>query len=108
MSDSAAQGAAPALMDVAAVMARYGLRDRRAARRVMDEAGAFKVGAGLFVRLDDLLALEEQRRASRRSPGNEVVEHRPAPPGSVRSRGRRQPLAPGWWRESDGAGRQAG
>jgi hypothetical protein len=36
------------LLTVADVMARYRLRDRRAARRAMDAAGSFKIGAGLF------------------------------------------------------------
>jgi hypothetical protein len=44
------------LLTVTDVMARYRLRDRRAARRIMDAAGSFRMGAGLFVRLSDLLA----------------------------------------------------
>ena len=58
--------APPALLTVRDVMARYNLRDRRSARRVMDAAGAFRIGAGLFVRLADLLAFEERQKDARR------------------------------------------
>ncbi len=79
---------------MAEVMARYRIRDRRAARRVMDLAGAFRIGACLYVRRSDLLELEERRRAARRA-GPEVPAVAP-PPGRSR-----RPLEPGWWREDD-------
>ena len=82
------------LLTIAEVMARYRLRDRRAARRVMDAAGAFKIGAGLFVRLADLLELEERRRAARRGGADRQA---PSPAG----RTARRPLEPGWWRDDD-------
>jgi hypothetical protein len=79
------------LLTVADVMARYRLRDRRAARRVMDAAGGFKIGAGLFVRLSDLLELEERQRAARQSASS-------VSPAPATSRSRRL-LEPGWWRD---------
>jgi hypothetical protein len=100
----------PALLTVRDVMARYELRDRRSARRVMDAAGAFRIGAGLFVRLTDLLAFEERQKDARRpaasaGPGPAPV---PAKAGAA-ARKKRHPLRPGWWREADtGAGRGPG
>lgn len=87
------------VLGVVDVMARYGLRDRRAARRLMDEAGAFIVGGRLVLRREDLLAHEEALRTARRHVG--------APPAtpvrsvSARKRtapSRAEPLRPGWWR----------
>ena len=52
----------PEVLDAAAVMARYGLRDRRSARRVMDAAGAFVIGGRLLVRAHDLTQHEERLR----------------------------------------------
>ena len=75
-------------------MTRYRLRDRRAARRVMDAAGGFKVGAGLFVRLSDLLDFEERQRRDRRGAGHST-------PAIARRRVARRPLEPGWWRGDD-------
>lgn len=90
------------VLDVADVMARYGLRDRRAARRLMDAAGAFLVGNRLLVRRADLLAYEEALRAVRRPPMEPGSEASPRPP---RRRGRQrvprhEPLQPGWWRNA--------
>jgi hypothetical protein len=86
------------VLDVADVMARYGLRDRRAARRLMDEAGAFVVGNRLVVRRKDLLAYEEALRAVRHPPADVAG----SPPAARRRRGasaaRSEPLRPGWWR----------
>jgi hypothetical protein len=87
------------VLDVADVMARYGLRDRRAARRLMDAAGGFIVGGRLVVRVGDLLQYEEALREERRA-----VRTEPAPaPHPPRRRGvamapPRDPLRPGWWR----------
>jgi hypothetical protein len=84
----------PAVLDVAAVQARYRLADARAARAVMHEAGAFHVGGRLFARLEDLRRLEAER------------VRRPAPPAaSSSSRPRRRAKAKpselerGFWRE---------
>lgn len=91
----------PELLDVAAVMARYGLRDRRAARRVMDIAGGFMVAGRLVVRRDDLVRHEEELiRARSRSTSSPAA---PPPRGgsraqSRRGQGRDEPLRPGWWR----------
>lgn len=99
----------PAVLDVAAVMHRYGMRDRRVARRIMDDAGAFLVGRRLVVRLDDLDAYEHRRKQERASsPSPPAKTRRPCCGGGARSRTQRSeqraPLAPGWWRESGGEG----
>lgn len=61
------------LLDVAAVMARYGLRDRRAARSIMDAAGGFKAGRRLLVGADDLALWEAAQRAAREPAAVEGV-----------------------------------
>jgi hypothetical protein len=105
--DGRTQGHAPAiaqsgrLLGVGEVMARYGLRDRRTARRVMDAAGAFVVARRLYVRESDLVAHEDVLRAARRrsprltdlSRGHQAGR-RPTPTPA-----RPEPLPPGWWRE---------
>jgi len=85
------------VLTVDLVMVRYHLRDRRTARRLMDEAGSFRLGASLYVRLEDLIALEESRKVVRRT----VTAAAPALPrqGAVGA-GRRR-LPPGWWRDGD-------
>jgi hypothetical protein len=99
----------PEIIGVEVVMRRYGLRDRRSARRLMDNAGAFFVCGRLVIRRDDLLAHEEALRAARRPEGAEAQS-----PQSVDPTARRRtrlaspgsaPLRPGWWR--DGGGRDA-
>jgi len=87
------------VLNVTEVMARYGLRDRRAARRLMDEAGGFMVGGRLVVRAQDLLEYEERLRETRRLERSEPAPT-PRPPSR---RGKaialpREPLSPGWWR----------
>ena len=93
------------VLDVADVMARYGLLDPRVARRVMDAAGAFLLAGRLRVRAVDLLAYEEHLRATRAgmlAPAVPVAKARarrraaaaPTPSG---------PLAPGWWRDDQPA-----
>lgn len=95
----------PELLDTAAVRARYGLRDPRAARKLMDEAGAFVVGRRLLVRLDDLIAHEDALRAARLGnnargvSGAPPTRHPTARPRRV-PRPARAPLRPGWWRAS--------
>lgn len=77
-------------------MARYGVKDRRTARRLMNEAGAFKVGGRLVVREDDLGGWERQRA--------NVVPRIVAPAkSSTLQRGTKFPPAspatgPDWWR----------
>ena len=56
----------PTLLTVADVAARYGFADRRAARALMDRAGAFRVGGRVFVRADDLDAFERAQADARR------------------------------------------
>jgi hypothetical protein len=88
------------VLDVAAVMKRYGLRDRRAARRLMDDAGAFLVAGRIVVREDRLAAREEEQMRARRGP-ERPPDTPPTPRRARRSAaGARAPLAPGWWRES--------
>jgi hypothetical protein len=89
------------LLGVGDVLARYGLRDRRAVRRVMDEAGAFVVATKLYVRESDLVDYEERLRSAR------ARRQSPAPPRGRRAQpaprrsptAPQEPLAPGWWRE---------
>jgi len=95
-----AQPFAP-LLGVGEVMVRYALRDRRAARRVMDQAGAFVVAGRLHVRAADLLAHEERLQALRRAGHAPAGEGQgTAPPARSRPLAPRpEPLPPGWWRE---------
>ena len=87
------------LLTVAEVMARYRLRDRRAARRIIDAAGGFRMGAGLFVRVSDLRELEDRHRHARAATEDPHVA--PATPLGSRDPCRRQPLERGWWRRDD-------
>lgn len=88
------------VLGVVQVMARYGLRDRRAARRLMDEAGAFIVGGRLVLRREDLLAHEDALRAARRPVGvpAAAAQVRPTSTRPRTGRPRAEPLRPGWWR----------
>ncbi len=84
-------------LTAAEVADRYRLRDPRAARRVMREAGALIVGGRLLVRPDALDAWE----AARTLP---VPEPAAAPPARQRRRapGRTvelDALPAGWWRK---------
>ena len=89
------------LLGVSEVMERYGFRDRRTARGVMDAAGAFVVARRLYVLEADLVAYEDDLRAARRHG-----QRSPQTPPSRQS-GRRptaspaisEPLPPGWWRK---------
>ncbi len=80
-------------------MARYRLRDRRVARGVMDQAGAFLVAGRLLVCEADLLTYEELLRAERRAVSARAPDPT-APPRGRRSRRplHQTPLLPGWWR----------
>jgi hypothetical protein len=86
----------PPVLDVAEVMARYGLRDRRAARRLMDAAGGFLVAGRLVVRADDLAAWERARAADRRGPADVPKTAREAVRAPRRGRGGRP------WRRDGG------
>lgn len=101
----------PEIVDVESVMDRYGLRDRRSARRLMDEAGAFFICGRLVIRRDDLLAHEEALRAARRPEGADAESPRSANPTPRRSSrptsARSAPLQPGWWRDAPDGGRDA-
>jgi hypothetical protein len=66
---------APARLTVGDVQRLYGCAPR-AARRMMDAAGAFIVAGRLVVRREDLVAHEEALRAARRGQ----VQPAPAPP----------------------------
>lgn len=96
----------PDVIGVEVVMRRYGLRDRRSARRLMDDAGGFFVCGRLVVRREDLLAHEEALRAARHRGGTAADPSpprrgaRPRPTGAA-------PLAPGWWRDAPDDGRDA-
>ena len=95
-------GEPPEVLDVVSVMQRYRIRDRRAARRLMDEAGGFLVAGRLLVRWDDLEAYEcRQREARSRAAGQQG--DRPAARPNVASRRAsrpKKPLSPGWWRQA--------
>lgn len=89
------------LLGVEDVMARYQLRDRRSARRVMDEAGAFLVGGRLLVRSDELLAHEERLRRERHGAAQVVPRTASVRRGGAREPARRHAsgaLPEGWWR----------
>jgi hypothetical protein len=84
------------VLSVAAVLARYGLRDARAARRIMDEAGGFLIGGRLVVRAADLAVYEERLRSARTGSAR-TIGKRPDPV----SRSERKLLPPDWWRDGE-------
>jgi hypothetical protein len=89
------------LLSVSDVMKRYGLRDRRAARRLMDEVGALLVATNLYVRRGDLLAYEERLIASR----SRVRAGEPSNAGRQRTRSKSkaresEALEFGWWKKA--------
>jgi hypothetical protein len=92
------------VLSVAEVMVRYGMRDRRSARRLMDEAGAFLVAGRLVIRRDDLIVHEEALKDRRRLPPsvprlNAADRSRVHRSGQPSDRG--EALRPGWWRAGD-------
>lgn len=88
--------ALPELLDAGQVAARYGMRDRRAARRVMDQAGAFRVGGRLLIRADRLDAWERAAADSRRREAAPKAEA----PGKRGGKHAEPALAGAdWWRE---------
>lgn len=86
------------------VLARYRVRDRRAARRIMDEAGAFKVAGRLLVDVADLEAWEARQKERRVEqvppPGDASTKRARVSRTRAADRVRSEPLAPEWWRES--------
>ena len=80
-------------LDVDAVQARYRFADKRAARAVMHEAGAFKIGGKLHLHLE---ALERWERSRVELPDVPPRRRRAEPP---RRRESAEPLRPGFWRE---------
>lgn len=90
----------PRVLDVPAVMRRYGLRDARTARALMREAGALVAGRRLMVREDHLDAWE----CAQASRWPATAEH-PQPVRRRRAGTRRvpgaAPLQPGWWRDPE-------
>lgn len=95
-------GGSPEVLNVASVMQRYGIRDRRAARRLMDEAGGFLVAGRLLVRWDDLEAYECRQREARRkmSDGGDRLPGARTSVNTRRSSRSKKPLSPGWWRQA--------
>lgn len=96
---------APDLLGVTDVMARYGMRDRRAARAVMDAAGSFKVGSRVFVHAEALVDHENALAAQRRSAAPANVGVGSESPRRPRRRTRPQarpegPMQAGWWRQA--------
>ncbi len=87
----------PDLLSVTDVMARYRVRDRRTARRIMEDAGCFTIRGSAYIYVDDLTAYERNSRIT--AP----TDRSPSPP---RTRGRRKAgpseetgygLARHWW-----------
>lgn len=95
-------GGSPEILDVALVMQRYGIRDRRAARRLMDEAGGFLMAGRLLVRRDDLEAYESRQREARRktSDGGDGLSGARTSVSTRPLRTSKKPLSPGWWRHA--------
>lgn len=73
------------------VAARYRLNDPGAARRIMREAGAVKVGRRLLLDRDRLDEFERDRTVGGEAPHT-------APGGVVRRPRDLANLTPGWWR----------
>lgn len=68
------------ILDVPAVMRRYGIRDPRAARKVMHDGGGFLVAGRLVIRVDDLATHEEALKRNSRGgePQDVAADPRPA------------------------------
>lgn len=88
----------PPILGVDDVMARYGARDRRTARGVMHEAGAFTVAGKLVVR-EDVLDQWERRQAT----AGRVTNPSPARPAktSLSVASASPASGPDWWRVSE-------
>jgi hypothetical protein len=90
----------PDLLSVTDVMERYRVRDRRTARRIMEDAGCFTIRGNAYVYADDLAAFERSNRHDTLQSGT--------PPSTPRPRGRRKPgpsaengfgLTRHWWQQ---------
>lgn len=93
---------APPLLTVDEIMERYRLRDRRAARRLMDEIGAFRIGSAIYVRVDEVIAFEQRRIAERGASRTTSVDSTAARPRHRTSGSPTAvpaPRARGFWRE---------
>jgi hypothetical protein len=92
----------PAIIGVDEVRARYGLRDKAAARRLMRRAGAFVVAGRLIVRADDLDAFERaEADASRSAASTDRRHHRRTTRRRGSSTSRTATLGIDWWRDTD-------
>lgn len=81
------------------VASRYTI-DKRTARRIADEAGAFVAGRGLLVSLQSLLEWEQRKRLERRAAMRAGEVTRAAP---TRSRDvGLDPLPSGQWWQTEG------
>lgn len=90
----------PPVLRVIEVMERYGMKDQRTARRLMNEAGAFKVGGRLVVREDDLGAYERRKG----QPQNRLARTSTASPKRPAKRSHLSPAdGPDWWRAGIGS-----
>jgi hypothetical protein len=90
------------LLTVTEVQARYRLRSKRAAYRLMHRIGAIRPVAGsapIFVRLSAVLAHERSLEAGANAAADRS-DPSPSPP--PRRPGKPDVLAPDWWRYPDG------
>jgi hypothetical protein len=90
-------------LTVAEVLTRYQLRDRRSARRVMDQAGSFKVAGRLLVSEADLETWEtrqKERRIENAQPPGDASTRRSRRASGIRETDRAwpEPLLPEWWK----------
>jgi len=88
------------LLTVDDLMARYGLRDRRAARALMHAIGAIRIGRRLFVQSADVARYEAVHRDA---PTSARSSEPGRPAGAQTPQGRSAkpapPLPAGWWRQ---------
>lgn len=89
----------PPILGVNDVMTRYGFRDERTARRLMNDAGAFKAGGRLVIRQDDLDG-HERRLRQQQQPLRAPIPRYSAPTrdGKVARISRSPAQGPDWWR----------
>lgn len=93
----------PNLVTIEAVMGRYGIKDRRVATRIIDEAGGFKLAGRLLVSEANLAQHEQKLQAERRSQNTPPARH-PTRGIGARSGKPQAPLPPEWWNEPPGPG----
>lgn len=94
----------PGIVRVDDVMARYGMRDERTARKLMNQIGAFRVAGRLVVHEDALAAWEVAQVRTNPSasppPARRPSERRQDPAGQASPA-----TGPDWWREPLGDNR---